>query len=76
MNWNWKEFLIAMAIRALRTFAQTFIGFIGVGAALNEISWLHALSVSAAACLLSCLTSIVTGLPEVEKQPPDSEEAE
>ena len=71
MKWNWKEFLIAMLIRALRTFAQTFVGCIAVGAALEEIQWLRALSVSGAAFVLSILTSLATGLPEVGKEPPD-----
>ena len=79
MKWNWKEWLKAAIIRALRTFAQTFVGFIAVGAALEEVQWLRALSVSGAACVLSILTSLATGLPEVEKQPveiepPDEEE--
>ena len=81
MSWNWKEFLKASLIRALRTFAQTFVGFIAVGAALEEVQWLRALSVSGAAFVLSILTSLATGLPEVkkvepdeEKQPPDKEE--
>ena len=65
MKWNWKEWLKAAAIRAVRTFAQTFIGFIAVWAALSEIEWLRALSVSGAACVLSILTSLATGLPEV-----------
>jgi len=74
MKWDWKKFLIAALIRALRTFAQTFVGFVAVGAALDEVQWLRALSVSGAASVLSILTSIATGLPEVpeaEKQPPD-----
>lgn len=66
---DWKKFLIAALIRAVRTFAQTFVGFIAVGAALEEIQWLRALSVSGAAAVLSILTSIATGLPEVDKQP-------
>jgi len=69
MKWDWKKFLIAALIRALRTFAQTFVGFIAVGAALDEIQWLRALSVSGAAAVLSVLTSIATGLPEVEQEP-------
>ena len=77
MKWNWKEFIIAALIRAARTFAQTFVGFCAVGAALEEIQWLRALSVSGAAAVLSILTSIATGLPEVgkkpEQQPPDEE---
>jgi hypothetical protein len=73
MRWDWKKWAVAALIRALRTFAQTFVGFIAVGAALEEIQWLRALSVSGAAFVLSILTSLATGLPEVEpeQQPPD-----
>lgn len=61
-----KKFIVAALIRALRTFCQTFIGFIAVGAAISEIQWFRALSVSAVAAILSILTSIATGLPEVD----------
>ena len=79
MKWDWKEWLKAALIRAARTFAQTFVGFIAVGAALEEVQWLRALSVSGAAFVLSMLTSLATGLPEVEKypvliEPPDEKE--
>ena len=77
MKRDWKKWILAALIRAVRTFAQTFVGFIAVGAALEEIQWLRALSVSGAAAVLSILTSLATGLPEVEKtdekQPPDDE---
>ena len=76
MRRDWKEWAKAALIRAIRTFAQTFVGFIAVGAGLEEIQWLRALSVSGAAAALSILTSLATGLPEVdpvEKQPPDEE---
>jgi hypothetical protein len=73
-KWDWKEWAKAAGIRALRTFAQTFVGFIAVGAALEEVQWLRALSVSGAACVLSILTSIATGLPEVDKTEPEDEE--
>ena len=76
MKWNWKEWLKAALIRAIRTFAQTFVGFIAVGAALEEVQWLRALSVSGAAFVLSILTSLATGLPEVEDIPPNEEEEE
>ena len=69
MKWNWKEWGRAALIRAIRTFAQTYVGFIAVGAALEEIQWLRALSVSGAACVLSILTSLATGLPEVKEEP-------
>lgn len=64
---KYKEFIRAAGIRALRTFAQTFLGFVAVGAAISEVLWLRALSVSVVAALLSVLTSIATGLPEVEQ---------
>ena len=73
MKVDWKKFLIAALIRAVRTFAQTFVGFIAVGAALEEVQWLRALSVSGAASVLSILTSIATGLPEVEQVPGQNE---
>ena len=79
MKTNVKQFLIAMLIRAVRTFAQSFVAFIGVGAAFSEIDWLKALSVSGVSFVLSCLTSVATGLPEVDPEPvkiepPDEEE--
>ena len=80
MDWNWKEWAKAAIIRAIRTFAQTFIGFLAVGAALEEVQWLRALSVSGAAAVLSILTSLATGLPEVpekvKKEPPNEEVSE
>ena len=68
MKRDWKKWLIAALIRAVRTFAQTFVGFIAVGAALEEIQWLRALSVCGAAFVLSILTSLATGLPEVDPE--------
>ena len=80
MNWDWKEWAVAALIRAVKTFAQTFAGCIAVGAAVEEVQWLRALSVSGVAFVLSLLTSLA-GLPEVksnapaaEEQPPDGEE--
>lgn len=71
-NWNWKQWIVAALVRALKTFAQTFASMIAVGAAFSEVDWLRALSVSGVAFVLSILTSLA-GLPEVEKQqPPDA----
>ena len=61
--WNWKKWAIAALIRAVKTFFQTFAGFIAVGAAVNEVDWLRALSVSGVAFALSIVTSL-GGLPE------------
>ena len=73
MKWNWKEWAVAALIRAVRTFAQTFAGCIAVGAAVEEVQWLRALSVSGVAFVLSILTSL-GGLPEVQKTPDNPEE--
>lgn len=69
MKRNWKKWGIAALIRAVRTFAQSMVSMIAVGAAFNEIDWLKALSVSGVAFVLSLLTSLATGLPEAEDEP-------
>ena len=74
MKWDWKDFWSKALIRALRTFAQSFVSMIGVGAAFSDVDWLRALSVSGVAFVLSILTSLATGLPEVEKKPPAEDE--
>lgn len=66
---NWKEWAKAALIRAIRTFAQTFGGCIAVGAAVEEVQWLRALSVSGVAFVLSIMTAL-GGLPEVERSKP------
>ena len=61
-----KNFIKAAAIRAVRTIAQTAVAVIGTSAVLSEVSWPTVLSASVLAGVLSVLTSIATGLPEVE----------
>lgn len=70
MKWNWKQWLKAALIRAIKTFGQTFAAGITVGATMAEVDWLTALSVSGVAFVLSMVTSL-GGLPEVESKPPD-----
>ena len=72
MKWNWKEWAIAALIRAVKTFAQTFVGCIAVGAAVEEVEWLRALSISGVAFVASILTSLA-GLPEVKKEEPEED---
>jgi hypothetical protein len=62
-----KNFFRAAAIRALRTIAQTAAAVIGTSALLSDVDWWAVLSASVLAGILSLLTSIATGLPEVEK---------
>ena len=61
-----KEFWKATGIRALRTICQTAIASIGTAIVITEVDWRYVLSASLLAGLLSVLTSIATGLPEVE----------
>lgn len=60
-----KKFIIAALIRALRTLAQTAVATIGTTAVLSEVNWAVVASASVLAAILSILTSIATGLPEV-----------
>lgn len=64
---NFKEWLHAASIRAIKTVAQTAIALIPAGVTLQEVSWMVVISTSLLAGLLSLLTSIA-GLPEVEKK--------
>lgn len=54
----------AALIRAIRTFCQTAVSMIAVGAAISEVDWTTIASVSAVAAIASILTSVATGLPE------------
>lgn len=61
-----KQFIIAMLKRALHTFCQTALGFLTIGAALNEVEWKKMLSVAAVAAIYSVVKSIAVGVPEVD----------
>lgn len=61
---SWWE---AAGTRAIKTFAQTFVGSIAVGMAINDINWLTVASAAAVASVLSFMTSIA-GLPEVKEE--------
>lgn len=56
----------ATAIRAIKTVCQTAIATIGTASLLEEVNWLVVASASVLAGILSVLTSIITGLPEVD----------
>lgn len=64
---DWKKFLAAASIRAVRTVAQTAIATIGTSAILSDVNWGVVISASVLAGILSILTSVATGLPEVDK---------
>lgn len=61
-----KEFWVSAIIRAIRTMAQTAVATIGTAAVLSEVDWMFVLSASVLAGILSILTAVATGLPEVD----------
>ena len=62
---NETTFIKAAAIRAVKTFCQTAVSMLTVGQAVMDVNWLNVLSISAVAAVISLLTSVATGLPEV-----------
>ena len=61
-----RDFIKAAAIRAVRTIAQTAVATIGTAAVLSQVNWVAVISASVLAGILSILTSVATGLPEVD----------
>ena len=61
-----KDFWKAALIRALKTVCQTAIATIGTAMVVTDVNWMYVLSASALAGILSILTSISRGLPEVQ----------
>lgn len=70
MKYDFKAWLKAAGIRALKTVAQTAIATIGTSAVISEVNWLMVGSASLLAGILSLLTSI-GGLPEVPEKSDD-----
>ncbi len=64
MKTNFKAWLKAAGIRAIKTVAQTAAATISTSAVMSEVNWAMVLSASLLAGILSMLTSIA-GLPEV-----------
>ena len=61
---NFKQWIKAALVRAVKTTAQTSVALIGVGTVMSDIDWLMVGSASLLAGILSILTS-VAGLPEI-----------
>jgi len=65
---NWKNWLKAALIRAVRTFAEAALAYIGTGAlVLGDVNWLGVLSAGAFGFVTALLIAL-TGLPEVENE--------
>ena len=67
MTRNFKAWIKAAGVRAIKTVAQTAVATIGVSATMGEVNWLAVGSASLLAGVLSLLTS-VAGLPEVPEE--------
>ena len=61
-----KEFWEATCIRAFRTFLQVVLAVWTAGTLITEVDWKMLLISAVSASIYSVLTSLLTGLPEVE----------
>ena len=59
-------FIKASLVRCCKTIAQAAISIIGTSVVLSDVSWTMVISASLLAGILSILTSVATGLPEVD----------
>ena len=73
MKKNWKQWLKAAGVRAVKTVAQTAVATIGASAVISEVDWIMVVSASLLAGVVSMLTSIA-GLPEVPAETTEEEE--
>lgn len=64
---NFKPWIKAAGIRAIKTFAQTAVATIGTAAMLGSVNWVAVASAATLAAILSLLTS-VAGLPELKNE--------
>ena len=66
---DWKVWLKAALIRAVRTFAESMLAYIGTGAiVLGDVNWIAALSAGGFGFVTAILLAL-TGLPEAK--PPE-----
>ena len=67
MRTNWKTWARAALIRAVRTFAEAALAYIGTGAmVLGDVNWLAALSAGGFG-FVSAILLARTGLPEADQ---------
>lgn len=63
-----KEWFKAAGIRAIRTFAEAALAYIGTGAViLGDVNWMATLSAGAFGAVTALLLALA-GLPEAEKE--------
>lgn len=65
---NWKTWAKAAGIRALRTFGESALAYIGTGAlVLGDVNWIGVLSAGAFGAITAVLMALA-GLPEVKEE--------
>lgn len=63
---NWRAWAKAAGIRAIRTFAEAMLAYIGTGAVvLGDVNWIAALSAGGFGAVCAILLALA-GLPEVK----------
>lgn len=67
MKRNWKQWIKAAGMRAIKTVAQTAVATIGTTAVISEVDWVTVASASLLAGVLSLLTSLA-GIPEEQEE--------
>ena len=72
--YNVKKWIKAAGIRAIRTFAEAALAYIGTGAVvLGDVNWLAALSAGLMGAVVALLIALA-GLPEVPEDDDDDSE--
>ena len=67
LKYNFKDWIKAAGVRAIKTVAQTAVATIGTAAVIGSVDWVMVASASVLAGVVSLLTS-VAGLPELDNQ--------
>lgn len=68
MKRDWKKWILAALVRAVRTFAESMLAYIGTGAVvLGDVNWIAALSAGAFGFIVAILFALA-GLPEVKEE--------
>lgn len=65
---DWGKWIKAAGIRAVRTFAEAALAYIGTGAiVLGDVNWLGVLSAGAFGAVTALLLALA-GLPEIDNE--------